>query len=145
MATTQRTAVRAAATLACVLASGGCGAADSPQETSPAESGAAVVSPAELAECVASFNATRAADFGRHSYADHHAREAQVSVAGGQCAVIFAVYANDPEYGAVGEIERGGSWISLGELGESEAKARQRAAADALNARLDRAGRVRLR
>ena len=96
----------------------------------------------KVASCIERFNALRAGDMGKHAYDEHAARKAQVTTIDGGCAVIFVVAPDDEEFGAVGEMEREGGWVSTAELGAEEARRAQEGAATSANADVDAEGRL---
>ena len=126
--------------LSVILAAVGCGGAGTPAQ---APAGGAAASHASA--CAQAFNAEHAADFGRHAFTEHDSRTARVGEIDGECAVVFAVAEDDPEYGTLGIVREGESWIPLNYLGRRRATSEQRAAAGAVNADVRPSGEVVLR
>lgn len=104
--------------LVAALALAGCGGGDGESELS-----------AEERACVERFNADRnALEQGEHFYDEHGSRQALVFLSepgrgigapkkGKACAIIFAAFEGDDEYGTVGVTEIKFGWTSMAELG----------------------------
>lgn len=111
--------------VAASIAVSGCGGGDG-------SNGSAAAPPPE--ECLASWNAApESLTFGKHAYALHDARQAEVSeLEPGRgavnirqeqtCAVIFSVPPTDQEYGDVGLAKTRFGWASMRELERGDAE-----------------------